>query len=119
GQRAAAGQQPQRARGIADDVAEPAADVGLQLHQGRSGGPDAHVTIEGVGVSGSGSDRDRASSTAPSTSADGWLGSDSMWATIRSTASSTMRRISGPAGSNVDVTQSLRGSPGDRGPVMS
>ena len=48
GQRAAAGEQPQRARGIADDVAEPAADVGLQLHQGRSGGPDAHVTIDGV-----------------------------------------------------------------------
>jgi hypothetical protein len=48
GQRSAAREQPQRARGIADDVAEPAADVRLQLRQGRGGGPNAYIAVDGV-----------------------------------------------------------------------
>jgi hypothetical protein len=48
-ERAAAGQQAQRALRVADDLAQPARDVRFELGQGRSGLPHADVAVEGVG----------------------------------------------------------------------
>ena len=56
--------------------------------------------VAGVPLSGIGSTSVRATSAAPSTSAAGCRGSDSMWATMRSKAAAASRRISSAPGSS-------------------